>query len=132
MYDDGEFDYRSLTKAEIEFALQHIDASRFPMNLANARAALNARNSGVSPESAPILDEATDAKYTYWVEKLLGVIIAAYAAIGLTVDDLMIPYWGRSSRGGAIHLHGSFKYVFRFAVLLVLVAVVVSYLSTRA
>jgi hypothetical protein len=59
MYEDGQFDHRSLAKAEIEYALQHIDGSKFPMNLANARAALDARNSGA-----------------YWVEKLLGVIIA--------------------------------------------------------
>lgn len=89
----------------------------------------------------------------------------AYAAIGLTLDDLMIPYWRRSFHGaGVIHLHGSaawlgalaialfaaipffgglvdsdqlvivprFKYVFRFAILLLLVAIVVSYLSTKA
>jgi hypothetical protein len=109
---DGQFDYRTLTKEEIEYALQHIDGSRFPMNLANARAALDARNSGASPEPAPILDEATDEKYTYRAEKLLGLLIAAYAAIALSFDDLAIPYWSIHShsamRGaGVIHLHGS-------------------------
>jgi hypothetical protein len=94
-YDDGEFDYRSLTKAEIEYAIRHIDGSTFPKNLANARAALEARNSGASEEPAPILDEATEAKYTFRVERFLGVIIAAYAVIGLGIDDLMIPYGGR-------------------------------------
>jgi hypothetical protein len=165
---DGQFDYRTLTKEEIEYALQHIDASRFPMNLANARAALDARNSGASPEPAPILDEATDEKYTYRAEKLLGLLIAAYAAIGLSFDDLAIPYWGNMHspmRGaGIIHLHGSaawmgalaivffaaipffgglgasdnlaiiprFKYVYRFAVLILLVAIAMSYLSQSA
>jgi hypothetical protein len=162
MDGDGQFDYRTLTKEQIEYALQHIDGSRFPMNLANARAALDARNAGASPEPAPLLDEATNAKYTFWVEKLLGTIIAAYAAIGLAVDDLMIPNWGRSSyRAGAIHLHGSaawigafaiillaaipffgglseaddfaimprFKYLYRGGILLVLVAIAVSFLG---
>jgi hypothetical protein len=166
---DGQFDYRTLTKEEIEYALQHIDGSRFPMNLANARAALEARNSGASPEPAPILDEATDERYTYRAEKLLGLLIAAYAAIALSFDDLAIPYWGNlhnsSMRGaGVIHLHGSaawmgalamvlfaaipffgglgdsdnlaiiprFKYVYRAAVVVLLAAIVVSYLSQSA
>jgi hypothetical protein len=166
---DGQFDYRTLTKEEIEYALQHIDGSRFPMNLANARAALEARNSGASPEPAPILDEATDEKYTYRAEKLLGVLIAAYAAIGLGFDDLAIPYWGRHvyvqmHGAGVIHLHGSaawmgalamvffaaipffgglgdsdnlaivprFKYVYRAAVVILMVAVAMGYLNRSA
>src|ERR1700722_5317571 len=166
---DGQFDYRSLTKEEIEYTLQHIDGTRFPMNLANARAALDARNSGASPEPAPILDEATNEKYTYRAEKLLGLLIAAYAAIALSFDDLAIPYWGNlhnsAMRGaGVIHLHGSaawvgalaivvfaaipffgglgasdnlaviprFKYVYRFAILILLVAIAMSYLIPSA
>jgi hypothetical protein len=162
---DGQFDYRALSKEEIEYALQHIDGSRFPMNLANARAALDARNTGASPEPAPILDEATDEKYTYRAEKLLGILIAGYAAIGLAFDDLTIPHWGYRMRGaGVIHLHGSaawmaalaivffaaipffgglgdsdnlaiiprFKYVYRTAVLILLAAIAMSYLSQSA
>jgi hypothetical protein len=53
MDGDGQFDYRTLTKEQIEYAIQHIDGSSFPKNLANARAALDARISGASPEPAP-------------------------------------------------------------------------------
>lgn len=87
---DGQFDYRTLTKEQIEYAVSRIDASAFPLNLASARAALEERNSGVSPEPPPILDAETDAKYTNRVEKLLGALIAFYAAIALVFDDLMI------------------------------------------
>jgi hypothetical protein len=118
MDDDGQFDYRTLTKEEIEYALQHIDGSRFPKNLANARAALDARNSGASPEPAPILDEATDARYTYWVDKFLGVLIGGYAALGLAFDNVMIPYWTRYRGVGAIQLHGYAAWVGGLAMIL--------------
>jgi hypothetical protein len=50
MYADGEFDYRKMTKAELEYAILHIDGSNCPKNLANARNALEERISGASPE----------------------------------------------------------------------------------
>lgn len=115
--DDGQFDYRSLTRDQIEFALAHIDESSYPKNFANARAALAERCSGGSPEPPPILDEATDAKYTYWVEKFLSLLIGVYAAIGLAIDDLTLP-----SRRGLIHLHGYAAWVGALA-LLVLAAI---------
>ena len=91
MSEDGGFDYRTLSRAQIEYALNHIDGSRFPRNLKNARTALEERISGVSPEPAPILDKATNAKYTFWMERLLGVILTAYAAFGLAFNDLPVP-----------------------------------------
>jgi len=120
---DGQFDYRTLTKEQIEYAVDHIDASAFPLNFANARAALEERNSGVSPEPAPKLDAETDARYTNWVEKLLAALIALYAGIALVFDDLMIPYYRRRSfNTGAIHLHGLAAWIGALA-LIVLAAI---------
>jgi len=116
MDGDGQFDYRTLPRAEIEYALQHIDGAKFPMNFANARAALEARDTGASPEPPALLDPETDAKYTYWAEKLLAMLIASIAAVALAVDDLMIPYWSRL-RMGVIHLHGLAAWIGAFALI---------------
>jgi len=116
--DDGQFDYSTLTKMQIEYAIQHIDGSRYPKNLLNARAALDARNSGASPEPAPLLDAATDAKYTNRVEKLLGILIALYAVLGLLFDNLMIPYYRRLRGFGEIQLHGHAAWIAELAMLL--------------
>jgi len=113
--DDGDFDYSSLTRAELEYAVEHIDAARFPNNLKRARAALAARISGASPEPAPILDAATEAAYTYWVEKFLGVLIAAYAAFTVAIDDFIIPDLRRRR---LIHLHGASATIAALALLL--------------
>jgi hypothetical protein len=157
MDGDGQFDYRTLTKAQIEYALDHIDPSTYPLNFANARAALEARNSGASSEPVPILDAETDAKYTNRVEKILGALIALYAAIALIFDDLMVPYYSRRSFNmNAIHLHGlaawigaaipffgglddskrlevmpRFKYLYALAILLAVVAVAIGYLGPK-
>jgi hypothetical protein len=118
MDGDGQFDYRTLTKTQIEYALDHINASTYPLNFANARAALEARNSGASPEPPPTLDAETDAKYTNRAEKLLGALIALYAAIALVFDDLMIPYYSRSFNMSAIHLHGLAAWIGALALIL--------------
>ena len=102
-FTDGDFDYSSLTRAQLEYAVDHIDEAEFPKNLANARAALEARVAGESPEPPPILDAATSARYTYWIEKFVAVLIAAYAAFAVAVDDLVIPSFRRAR---LIHLHG--------------------------
>jgi hypothetical protein len=116
--DDGQFDYNTLTKMQIEYAIQHIDGSRYPKNLLNARTALDARNSGDSPEPAPLLDAATDAKYTNRVEKILGILIALYAALGLLFDNVMIPYYRRFRGFGEIQLHGHAAWIAGLAMLL--------------
>jgi hypothetical protein len=119
MDGDGQFDYRKLTKAQIEYAIIHIDGSKFPANLANARAALEARNSGASPEPAPLLDAATDARYTYWVERSIGILIGAYAMLGIAFDNVVIPYW-RRRRGefGFLQLHGHTAWIAAAALML--------------
>ena len=97
MHEDGEFDYGTLPTADVEYAILHIDGRMYPKNLANARAALEARKSGKSPEPPPILDRATDAKYTFWVQKALGALAAGYGWLGLINDQIVIigPLTGR-------------------------------------
>ena len=102
--EDGEFDYRALHAADIEYAILHIDGEKFPKNLANARAALEARRSGISPEPPPVLDSATDAKYTYWVEKAIGTLIGGYGVFGLWTAQI---WWVRTRPPARIiHLTG--------------------------
>jgi hypothetical protein len=103
--DDGDFDYKSLPCEAIEYAIEHINPQTFPRNLANARAALEARRSGSSPEPPPLLDAKTDATYTLWVERLLGAIVILYATLGLVYDDLVFPNGGRYHIR-IVHLHG--------------------------
>jgi hypothetical protein len=119
MSEDGGFDYRTLSRAQIEYALNHIDGSRFPRNLKNARTALEERISGVSPEPAPILDKATNAKYTFWMERLLGVILTAYAAFGLAFNDLPVPVISHiSGQISFVDLHGPAAWIGGLALLL--------------
>ena len=118
MNDDGQFDYRTLTKTQIEYAIKHIDATQYPKNLMNARSALDARNSGASPEPAPLLDSASDAKYTNRVEKFLGILIAFYASLGLLFDNVMIPFYGRLNGISEFQLHGHAAWVAGFAMYL--------------
>jgi hypothetical protein len=102
VYEDGEFDYRSLPLAEIEHTIAHLDGITFPKNLANARAALEARKAGISPEPAPPLDDATAAKYSYWAQKVLGALAAGYGVLGLAFEQLVIV-----SRSGFQIIHGN-------------------------
>jgi hypothetical protein len=119
MSEDGDFDYRTLPKAQIEYALKHIDGSRFPGNLKNAEAALADRISGLSPEPDPILDKVTDAKYTYWVEKIIGAVLASCAAFALIYDDLPITLIGRPmGQSRVLHLHGPAAWIGSLALLL--------------
>jgi hypothetical protein len=119
MSEDGGFDYRTLSRAQIEYALNHIDGSKFPENLRNARVALDERISGVSPEPAPILDKATDAKYTFWMEKFLGLILTAYAAFGLAFNNLPVPVIsGVSRQVRFVNLHGPAAWIGGLALLL--------------
>lgn len=106
MSDDGSFDYHRLTKEQIEYAVAHIDRSQFPQNYAKAEAALAARISGRSPEPAPLLDKATDARYTFWMERALGVVLIGYGGLGLVYDDLPIPMIGHLGQVNVYRLHG--------------------------
>jgi hypothetical protein len=113
--EDGDFDYSALTRAQLEYAVQHIDADRFPKNLALARAALAARVSGASNEPASRLDAETSAAYTHRFEKILGVLVAAYTALAVASDDFIIPdIW----RARFIHLHGASATIAALAFLL--------------
>jgi hypothetical protein len=87
--DDGDFDYKSLPRDAIEYAIEHIDPQAFPKNLANARAALESRVCGSSPEPAPLVDQKTDVAYTLWVERFLGVVVILYAVLAVVYDDVM-------------------------------------------
>ena len=104
--EDGEFDYRTLPTASIEQAIENIDPARHPKNLANARSALEARRSGASPEPPPLLDDKTDALYTLWFERIIGVVVLIYAANGVISDDLALPSRSRAGGIGLVHLHG--------------------------
>lgn len=90
MYEDGEFDYRSLPLADLEYAVEHVDGAKYPKNLAGARAALEARRVGTAPEPPPLLDAATNAKYTYWAQKILGTLAGAYGFVGAVLDKFVI------------------------------------------
>lgn len=103
--EDGDFDYGALRREQLEYAIEHIDSRAYPKNLANARAALAARLSGTSPEPPPVLDATTDARYSLWVERVLGLLVALYASITLARNDLVIPTLSRSQIQ-IIHLHG--------------------------
>jgi hypothetical protein len=118
--DDGTFDYETLAREEIEYAIEHIDPQVFPKNLANARAALEARQSGKSPEPLPLLEAKTDVAYTLWVERFLGAMVILYATLGLIYDDLMLP--GRRKylhQFYTIHLHGWAAWIGALGLLLI-------------
>jgi|ERR1700733_101972 hypothetical protein len=111
MDDDGQFDYRTLTKEQIEYALQHIDGSRF----------------GVDDLMIPLWGRSSNRAGVIHLHGS-AAWIGAFAIIVLAA----IPFFGGLSEADDFAIMPRFKYVFRFAILLVLVAIAVSCLSRSA
>ena len=87
--EDGGFDYRGMSTAELEYAVLHIDGRRFPKNLANARAALATRQPIGSPvASLSLPDAAPDIK------RPRSVSAVAWLLIGLCVVNLLAVLMG--------------------------------------
>src|SRR5262249_52404847 len=75
---------------------------------------LAARNLGqTSDPQQKVVDAATDRLIVNIWEKIIALMVAACAIIGLSIDDLWIP-----SRRGGVHLHGTAAWVGGAAVLL--------------
>jgi hypothetical protein len=101
----------------LEHAIESIDGSKFPRNLADARTALAARTAGTSPEPIQVSDAAGEARFVRIVEMILALALAGFVALGISRDDLWIPFGAHYGRLGVIHLHGRAAWIGGLAVL---------------
>src|ERR1700683_2081249 len=91
MPTDGDTDYRTYTRAELEEALRNIDAARYPINYANLRAEVDARINGASREPALPDNYKIEATIGFLVHMALAGRVVLYPVIGPWRGDLEIP-----------------------------------------
>ena len=116
MDNESDFDFRTLTKAQLEHAVENIDGSKDPRNLADARAALQARIAGLSPEPVPATDAGADIRFMHLVERILALLLIGCAVAGVVIDDLWIPTWSHYRGLRLNHLHGRSAWIGALAI----------------
>ena len=104
--NESDFDFRALTRAQLEHAVENIDGTKDPRNLADARAALEARIAGLSPEPVRVVDAAAELRFTHLLEKIIALLLIGCAVAGVSIDDLWIPMWSHYRGLRIYHLHG--------------------------
>jgi hypothetical protein len=127
MPTDGDTDYRTYTRAELEEAIRNIDAARYPTNYANLRAEVDARINGASREPALPDNYKIDATIGFLVDMAIAGMVVLYTVIGALTGDLVIPSLsGRHS----MHLAGVAAWIAMVAALLVAIAIALGGLDT--
>lgn len=103
MPQDGAFDYRTLTREQLEEALANVDPSRYPENHRRLVEELTARRQGLRAEPPHDPEKARGTReFLFALQTVVAFALALYGVVCLARGELSI--YGRR---GALVLHGT-------------------------